>query len=75
MRPYLKKPFTKKDCGVAQGVGPELKPQYQKKKIVFEIFFFTKTAGKKFANKVDSIIVVFWFLVVVGFELRPCTSR
>jgi hypothetical protein len=28
----LKEPFTKKGCGVAQGVGPEFKPQYHKKK-------------------------------------------
>jgi hypothetical protein len=28
MRPYLKK----RACGVAQGIGPEFKPQYQKKK-------------------------------------------
>jgi hypothetical protein len=35
MRPYLKKPIKKGGGGiggVAQGVGPELKPQYQKKK-------------------------------------------
>jgi hypothetical protein len=30
MRPYLKKKITKK--GVAQGVGPEFKPQYHLKK-------------------------------------------
>jgi hypothetical protein len=31
VRPYLKKPFTKKRAdGVAQGVGPEFKPQYHK---------------------------------------------
>jgi hypothetical protein len=33
--PILKKPFTKnkkRAGGVAQGVGPEFKPQYQKKK-------------------------------------------
>jgi hypothetical protein len=29
-----KKPFTNKGCGVAQGVGPEFKPQYHKKKKV-----------------------------------------
>jgi hypothetical protein len=29
--PILKKPFTKKTGGVAQGVGPEFKPQYHKK--------------------------------------------
>jgi hypothetical protein len=35
MTPYLKKPFTKKRAGgVAQGVGPEFKPQYCKKKKV-----------------------------------------
>jgi hypothetical protein len=33
-RPYLKKPISKKTGGVAQGVGPEFKPQYQKKKKV-----------------------------------------
>jgi hypothetical protein len=27
-----KKPFTKRPVGVAQGVGPEFKPQYGKKK-------------------------------------------
>jgi hypothetical protein len=32
MRSYLKKPFTKRAGGVAQGVGPEFKPQYHKKK-------------------------------------------
>jgi hypothetical protein len=32
MRPYLKKPFTNRAGGVAQGVGPEFKPQYCKKK-------------------------------------------
>jgi hypothetical protein len=32
-RPYLKKPFTKKRAGgVAQGEGPEFKPQYHEKK-------------------------------------------
>jgi hypothetical protein len=30
MNPYLKKPFTKTSGGVAQGVGPEFKPQYCK---------------------------------------------
>jgi hypothetical protein len=30
MRPYLKKSFTKKAGGVAQGIGPEFKPQYRK---------------------------------------------
>jgi hypothetical protein len=29
--PILKKPFTKRAGGVAQGVGPEFKPQYLKK--------------------------------------------
>jgi hypothetical protein len=28
------KHFTKKACGVAQGVGPEIKPQYYKKNII-----------------------------------------
>jgi hypothetical protein len=33
MRPYLKKIFHKnKTGGVAQGEGPEFKPQYHKKK-------------------------------------------
>jgi hypothetical protein len=33
LRPYLEKPFTKNRIGgVAQGEGPEFKPQYQKKK-------------------------------------------
>jgi hypothetical protein len=33
MRPYLKKkPSQKKAGGVAEGVGPEFKPQYQKEK-------------------------------------------
>jgi hypothetical protein len=32
MRPYLKKyPSRKRTGGVAQGVGPEFKPQYYKK--------------------------------------------
>jgi hypothetical protein len=31
MRPYLeKKPSGKRASGMAQGVGPEFKPQYQK---------------------------------------------
>jgi hypothetical protein len=30
--PVLKIPITKRVGGVAQGVGPEFKPQYQKKK-------------------------------------------
>jgi uncharacterized protein YjeT (DUF2065 family) len=30
--PILKKPITKMAGGVAEGVGPELKPQYWKKK-------------------------------------------
>jgi hypothetical protein len=30
--PILKKPITKRAGGVAQGVGPEFKPQYHKKK-------------------------------------------
>jgi hypothetical protein len=30
--PILKKPFTKRAGGVAQGVNPEFKPQYRKKK-------------------------------------------
>jgi hypothetical protein len=30
--PILKISITKRDCGVAQGVGPEFKPQYHKKK-------------------------------------------
>jgi hypothetical protein len=33
VRPCLTKPFTKKRAGgVAQGVSPEFKPQYRKKK-------------------------------------------
>jgi hypothetical protein len=37
VRPYLKNPFTKKRAGgVAQGVSPEFKPQYCKKKKVLE---------------------------------------
>jgi hypothetical protein len=32
MRPYLEKPITKTAGGVAQGVGPEFKPQYHAKK-------------------------------------------
>jgi hypothetical protein len=36
-KPYLEKPITKKRTGVvAQGVGPEFKPQYLKKKKCFE---------------------------------------
>jgi hypothetical protein len=30
--PILKKPITKKDCVMAQSVGPKFKPQYRKKK-------------------------------------------
>jgi hypothetical protein len=43
MRPYLEKnPSQKKGLGVAQGVGPEFKPQYQKKVTLctFVSFFF-----------------------------------
>jgi hypothetical protein len=37
MRPYLKKPLHQnKDGGVAQGVGPEFKPQNLKKKLETE---------------------------------------
>jgi glutamine amidotransferase-like uncharacterized protein len=32
VRPYLEKTLHKKGGGVAQGVGPEFKPQYCKKK-------------------------------------------
>jgi hypothetical protein len=32
MKPYPKKPITKSAGRVAQGVGPEFKPQYHKKK-------------------------------------------
>jgi hypothetical protein len=34
MRPYIEKPFTQKKRvgGVAEGEGPEFKPQYHKKK-------------------------------------------
>jgi hypothetical protein len=32
VRPYLKKPSQKRAGGVAQGKGPEFKPQYRKKK-------------------------------------------
>jgi hypothetical protein len=32
VRPYLKKPFTKRAGSVAQGAGPEFKPQYHQKK-------------------------------------------
>jgi hypothetical protein len=42
VRPYLKKNLHKKRAGgVAQGVGPEFKPQYWKKKVIFsaECFF------------------------------------
>jgi hypothetical protein len=40
VRAYLKKPITKKKKkagGVAQGVAPEFKPQYQKKKERYKI--------------------------------------
>jgi hypothetical protein len=30
--PISKEPITKRDDGVAQGIGPEFKPQYHKKK-------------------------------------------
>jgi hypothetical protein len=34
MRPCLEKPITEKATGgVAQGVGPEFKPQYRNKKV------------------------------------------
>jgi hypothetical protein len=32
MRPSLEKPFTKRAGGIAQGEGPEFKPQYHTKK-------------------------------------------
>jgi hypothetical protein len=45
-RPYLKKTHPKKRAGgVAQGVGPEFKPQYRKKKkkaLSFFVLFFQK---------------------------------
>jgi hypothetical protein len=42
MRPYLKKTlYKKKGCGVAQGVGPELKHQYRKKKEE-KLFYYLK---------------------------------
>jgi hypothetical protein len=34
--PTWKKTFTKKGCGVAQGVGPEFKTQYCKRKKKYE---------------------------------------
>jgi hypothetical protein len=40
VRPYLKKPITKKRaCGVAKGAGPEFKPHYCKKKKKKAIIF------------------------------------
>jgi hypothetical protein len=40
MRPYLKKIFTKRAGGVAQGEGSEFKTQYlkQNKKITIQVF-------------------------------------
>jgi hypothetical protein len=32
VRPYLEKNFTKRTGGMAQGEGPEFKPQYQKER-------------------------------------------
>jgi hypothetical protein len=32
VRPYLKKPITKRSGRLAQGIGPEFKPQYHKRK-------------------------------------------
>jgi hypothetical protein len=41
VRPYLKKNSSKETGagGVAQGVGPEFKPQYRKKKISVNVFW------------------------------------
>jgi hypothetical protein len=38
MKPYLEKnPSQKRPAGVAQGVGPEFKPQYRSEKKKFQI--------------------------------------
>jgi hypothetical protein len=38
VKPYLKKPYHKNTAGgVAQGKGPEFKPQYRKKKMLKEL--------------------------------------
>jgi hypothetical protein len=42
MKPYLEKPFTKNRAGgVAQGEGPEFKPQYCKIIIIIIIIMYT----------------------------------
>jgi hypothetical protein len=49
LRPYLKKPITKKRAGrVAQGVGPDFKSQYCKKKSeVFPSVYTNKGLSSK----------------------------
>jgi hypothetical protein len=46
----LKQPFTKKAGGMAQGVGPEFKPQFQKtkKKSDLSFLFFLVGVGFEF---------------------------
>jgi hypothetical protein len=42
-RPYLKKnPSQESADGVAQGIGPEFKPQYHKKKTLLNHEYFAK---------------------------------
>jgi hypothetical protein len=41
-RPYLENTLTKRAGGVAQGVGPEFKPQYKKKYIYIQTHICVK---------------------------------
>jgi hypothetical protein len=59
-RLYLKKqnPSQKRAGGVAQGVGPEFKPQYQKKKEKKKSTDGCETRGRKFKEKQGTGIVL-----------------
>jgi hypothetical protein len=59
MRPCLKKPITKGDGGVAQGEGPEFKPQYHIKK--------KKRKEEKNANS----ILHKWFCLLLFLFIEP----
>jgi hypothetical protein len=48
----LKKPTTKKGGGVAQGVGPEFKHQYYKKKKKEAILYMIKTSRQNAKIKI-----------------------
>jgi hypothetical protein len=55
LRPSLKKPFAKRAGGVAQGGGPEFKPQCWKKKKKFRLKCTPRLVF--FADKVIDLVV------------------